>query len=80
MAHNGTMNYVGGCVLVRSLAQVRSENNSNYGKMEDKSRGPELSHKNFDLNLTLCILMDSSFWFDTITWDSPLYLSRGVRL
>ena len=24
--------------------------------------------------------MDSSFWFDTITWYSPLYISWGVRL
>ena len=24
--------------------------------------------------------MDTSFWFDTIIWDSPLYISRGVRL
>ena len=24
--------------------------------------------------------MDSSLWFDTITWDSPLYISRDVRL
>ena len=24
--------------------------------------------------------MDSSFWFDAITWDSSLYISRGVRL
>ena len=24
--------------------------------------------------------MDSSFWFDTIIWDSPLYISRDVRL
>ena len=24
--------------------------------------------------------MDSSFWFDKNKWDSPLYMSRGVRL
>ena len=28
--------------------------------------------------LTLCILMDSSIWFDT--WDNPLYIFRGVKL
>ena len=32
--------------------------------------------------LTLCILIDSSFWLDLKkkSWDSPLYISRGVRL
>ena len=29
------------------------------------------------LSFTLCILMDSSFWFDTI--NMGLYISRGVR-
>ena len=24
--------------------------------------------------------MDYSFWFDKYTWDSPLYISRVVRL
>ena len=32
------------------------------------------------LQLTCCIQMDSFFWLDTITWDSPLYISRGDRL
>ena len=32
------------------------------------------------LFLTLCILMHYSFWFNTKTWDNPLYISRGVRL
>ena len=31
--------------------------------------------------LTLCVLMDSSFWFDiTITWNGPMYVLRGHRL
>ena len=30
--------------------------------------------------LTICIPMHSSFWFDTITWDSPFYIYRGDRL
>ena len=32
--------------------------------------------------LTLCILMDFSYWFDTINFglDSPLYISMSVRL
>ena len=30
--------------------------------------------------LTLCILMDSSFLFDTINLGIPLYISRGCRL
>ena len=30
--------------------------------------------------LTLRILMDSSFCIDTISWGSPLFISRGVRL
>ena len=35
-----------------------------------------------DMMMNLSILMDSSFWFDTINldWDSPLYISRGVML
>ena len=29
--------------------------------------------------LTLCILMDSSFWLIQYTWDSLMYIPRGVR-
>ena len=28
------------------------------------------------LELTLCILMDSSFWFDTINWGSGVSICR----
>ena len=33
-------------------------------------------------SLTLCALMDSSFWFDIINlgWSTPLYILRGHRL
>ena len=32
------------------------------------------------MKLALCILMNSSFWLDTITWDSPLYISTGFQV
>ena len=33
-----------------------------------------------NIMLTLCILMDSSFWFDTNKLGTVQYISRGVRL
>ena len=32
------------------------------------------------MHLTLCILIVSSFWFETRNLGSPYYISRGVRL
>ena len=53
--------------------------------MNDLKNGPIKSRETTKLraglaSLTFCILMDSSFWFDTISWDSPLHISKGVRL
>ena len=55
--------------------------------MNDLKNGPIKSRETLQnlkiaglASLTFCILMDSSFWFDTISWDSPLYISKGARL
>ena len=40
-----------------------------------------IEYEIYETSLTLSTLMDSSFWFDTKkTRDSPLYISRVVRL
>ena len=41
--------------------------------------GIEFPDENAVSTLTILLLMDSSYWFDTINlWDGPLYISRGI--